>query len=294
MLESRVRGMGLAQYASDFFVREPMNRFVSGVVLAVSLTGCGVSTQQEVEMGSQYAQQINQQLPIVQDVELNRYVNVIGDSIARLTSRTDLTEANSWRFFIVDSREVNAFAVPGGFIYVNRGLIERTQRMDQLAGVLGHEIGHVVRRHSIKQMQQQQGANIGVTLACVLTSVCNSQVGQAAIQVGGGAIFARFSRQDEAEADAEGVTNTVRAGISPNGIPEMFKILIAERQSNPSAVAAMFATHPLEEDRIVATEELIAQYNPAIIRSLPTDSRNYQTFKQRIRMLPPSPTPRSR
>ncbi|HEX9483096.1 MAG TPA: hypothetical protein VF929_00895, partial [Gemmatimonadaceae bacterium] len=90
-----------------------MNRFISGVALAVSLTACGVSTQQEVEMGSQYAQQINQQLPIVQDVELNRYVNVLGDSIARLTSRTDLTEANSWRFFIVDSREVNAFAVPG-------------------------------------------------------------------------------------------------------------------------------------------------------------------------------------
>lgn len=271
-----------------------MNRFISGVALAVSLTACGVSTQQEVEMGTQYAQQINQQLPIVQDVELNRYVNVLGDSIARLTSRTDLTEANSWRFFIVDSREVNAFAVPGGFIYVNRGLIERTQRMDQLAGVLGHEIGHVVRRHSIKQMQQQQGANIGVTLACVLTSVCNSQVGQAAIQVGGGAIFARFSRQDEAEADAEGVANTVRAGISPNGVPEMFRILIAERQSNPSAVAAMFATHPLEEDRIAATEALIAQYNPAIIRSLSTDSRNYQAFKQRIRMLPPSPTPRAR
>ncbi len=271
-----------------------MNRFISGVALAVSLTACGVSTQQEVEMGSQYAQQINQQLPIVQDVELNRYVNVLGDSIARLTSRTDLTEANSWRFFIVDSREVNAFAVPGGFIYVNRGLIERTQRMDQLAGVLGHEIGHVVRRHSIKQMQQQQGANIGVTLACVLTSVCNNQVGQAVIQVGGGAIFARFSRQDEAEADAEGVTNTVRAGISPNGMPEMFKILIAERQSNPSAVAAMFATHPLEEDRIAATEALIAQYDPAVIRSLATDSRNYQAFKQRIRMLPPSPTPRSR
>ena len=115
---------------------------------------------------------------------------MLGDSIARLTSRTDLTEQR-WHFYVVDSKEVNAFAVPGGYVYVNRGLIERTQRMDQLAGVLGHEIGHVVRRHSIKQMQQQQGANIGVTLACVLTSVCNSQAGQAAIQVGGTALFAQ-------------------------------------------------------------------------------------------------------
>ena len=262
---------------------------MAGVALAITMTACGVSTQQEVEMGQSYVQQINQQLPIVQDPELNRYVNVLGDSIARLTSRTDLPD---WHFFIVDSKEVNAFAVPGGFVYVNRGLIERTNKMDQLAGVLGHEIGHVVRRHSIKQMQQQQGANIGVTLACVLTSVCNNQAGQAAIQVGGTALFAKFSRGDEAEADEEGVRNTIRAGISPNGIPEMFQILIDERQSNPSSVEGWFATHPLEEDRIAATRAMIAQYDPAILRSLATDSRNFQSFKARLRSLPPSPTPR--
>ena len=266
-----------------------MRRMMAGIALAISMTACGVSTQQEVEMGSQYAVQINQQLPIVQDPELNRYINVLGDSIARLTSRQDLPE---WRFYIVDSKEVNAFAVPGGFIYVNRGLIERTQRMDQLAGVLGHEIGHVVRRHSIKQMQQQQGANIGVTLACVLTSVCNNQAGQAAIQVGGTALFAKFSRGDENEADEEAIRNVIRAGISPNGIPAMFQILINERNSNPSGVQSWFATHPLEEDRIAATRQMIAKYDPAILRSLATDSRNYQSFKSRLRSLPPSPTPR--
>ena len=264
---------------------------MAGVALAVTMTGCGVSTQQEIDMGQQYAAQINQQLPIVQDPELNRYVNVLGDSIARLTSRTDITD---WHFYIVDSKEVNAFAVPGGFIYVNRGLIERTQRMDQLAGVLGHEIGHVVRRHSIKQMQQQQGASVGVQLACVLTNICSSQAGQAAINVGGTALFAKFSRGDEAEADAEGVANTVRAGINPRGIPEMFQILIDERNANPSAVQNWFATHPLEEDRIAATQAMIAQYDPAIIRSLATDSPNFQRFKARVKSLPPSPTPRGR
>ncbi len=239
-------------------------------------------------MGVDEVQQVNAQLPIVQDGGLNRYVNVLGDSIARLTSRGDL----DWQFFIVDSKEVNAFAVPGGFVYVNRGLIERTQRMDQLAGVLGHEIGHVVRRHSIKQMQQQQGANIGVTLACVLTRVCNSQAGQAAIQVGATGLFAKFSRGDEAEADEEGVRNVIRAGINPNGIPEMFQILIDERNANPAAVAGWFSTHPLEEDRIAATQSLIAQYNPAIVRSLATDSPNFQRFKARVKSLPPSPVPR--
>jgi len=161
-----------------------------------------------------------------------------------LTARSDITD---WRFYIVDSKEVNAFAVPGGYIYVNRGLIERTQRMDQLAGVLGHEIGHVVRRHSIKQMQQQQGANVGVTLACVLTRICDSQAGQAAIQVGGTALFAKFSRSDEIEADQEGINNVVRAGISPNGIPEMFQILLNERTTNPSAVEGWFSTHPTSD-----------------------------------------------
>jgi predicted Zn-dependent protease len=266
-----------------------MKRNVAVLALVVGLTACGVSTQQEIEMGAQYSEQINAQLPIVGDPELNRYVNVLGDSIARLTERDDIPD---WKFYIVDSKEVNAFAVPGGYIYVNRGLIERTQRMDQLAGVLGHEIGHVVKRHSIKQMQQQQGANIGVTLACVLTSVCNSQAGQAAIQVGGTALFAKFSRSDETEADVEGIKNVIRAGISPNGIPEMFQILINERQSNPGGVESWFATHPLEEDRIAETQRIIASYSPAILRSLATDSRNYQTFKTRVRSLPPSPTPR--
>jgi len=265
-----------------------MKRILIGIALTSSLVACGISQQQEVQMGVEYAQQINAQLPIVQDPELNRYINVLGDSIARLTSRGDL----DWRFFIVDSKEVNAFAVPGGFIYINRGLIERTDRMDEVAGVLGHEIGHVVRRHSIKQMEKAQGANIGVTLACVLTSVCNSQVAGAAINLAGGAVFARFSRQDEAEADNEGITNVVRAGINPQGIVTMFQKLIAERRSRPGGVEAWFRTHPLEEDRIAAVQVRINQIPQATLSRLGTDTRNFHTFKSRLQSLPPSPPPR--
>src|SRR5687768_13221775 len=225
-----------------------MKRIFASLALVGTLAACGISQQQEVEMGQDYARQINSQLPIVGDPEINRYINVLGDQIASRTSRADL----DWRFYIVDSREVNAFAVPGGFIYINRGLIERTDRMDEVAGVLGHEIGHVVRRHTVQQMEKAQGANIGVTLACVLTSICNSQVAGAAINLAGGAVFARFSRQDELEADNEGLNNVVRAGISPQGIVTMFQKLIAERRSRPGAVEAWFRTHPLEEDRITA------------------------------------------
>src|SRR5882762_7980778 len=109
-----------------------MKRLLVDIAVTSSLTACAISQQQEVQMGQEYAQQINSQLPIIGDAEINRYVNVLGDSIARLTSRRDL----DWQFFVVDSKEVNAFAVPGGYVYVNRGLIERDDKMDELAGVL--------------------------------------------------------------------------------------------------------------------------------------------------------------
>jgi beta-barrel assembly-enhancing protease len=265
-----------------------MKRFVIGFAVTCSLVACGISQQQEVQMGQEYAQQINAQLPIVQDPELNRYINVLGDSIARLTSRKDL----DWHFFIVDSKEVNAFAVPGGFVYINRGLVERSDKMDEVAGVLGHEIGHVLRRHTVKQMEKAQGANIGITLACVLTGVCNSQAAGAAIQIGGGALFARFSRQDEAEADQEGFNNVVRAGISPEGMVSMFRKLLEERKSRPAGVEAWFLTHPLEEDRITAIQARINELPPATLANLGTDSRNFHMFKVRLQSLPPSPPPR--
>src|SRR5262245_4161994 len=113
-----------------------MRNLVIGVMLAASAAACSVSTQQEVQMGQEYSAQINAQLPIVQDAEINRYVNVLGDSIANLADARGL----DYQFRIVNASEVNAFAVPGGFIYVNRGLIDRTQNLSQLAGVLGHEI----------------------------------------------------------------------------------------------------------------------------------------------------------
>ena len=265
-----------------------MKRMIAAVALAGTLTACGVSTQQEVELGQQYSQQINAQLPIIKDPEINRYINVLGDSLARGADTRNL----DWQFYVVDSKEVNAFAVPGGFIYINRGLIERARAMDQVAGVLAHEIGHVTQRHSVKQMQKAQNANIGVTLACVLTRVCESQAAGAAINIAGGAIFARFSRQDEAEADAVGVQYVTRAGINPRGIPEMFEILLQERRTRPAGVEAWFLTHPLEEDRIAATQAQISKIDPAILRGLTSDSQNFKQFQARIAALPPSPEPK--
>jgi predicted Zn-dependent protease len=263
-----------------------MKKLIFAVLLATSVAGCGISTQQEVQMGAEYSAQINAQLPIVQDAEINRYVNVLGDSIANLADDRGL----DYQFYVVNDASVNAFAVPGGFIYVNRGLIDRTTNLSQLAGVLGHEIGHVVRRHSVKQMEKAQGANIGVMLGCTLINVCGSQAAQAAINVGGSALFAKFGRDDEREADEEAVKNVVRAGIHPRGIPEMFQILLNEHGNNPNgAVAGWFATHPGEQERINETSAMVAQIDAAILRTLATNTARYNDFKARVRSLPAPP-----
>ena len=157
---------------------------------ALFLSGCMASTQQEVQMGAEYAQQINQQLPLIRDAEANRYITVLGDSLARLADNRGL----DWHFHIVDDPSINAFAVPGGYIYVNKGLIERTANLSELAGVLAHEIAHVTRRHSMDQMAKAERANIGVAALCIFQpSVCESGLGSAAIQVGGAAVFSKFS-----------------------------------------------------------------------------------------------------
>jgi beta-barrel assembly-enhancing protease len=262
-------------------------RALMGAALVFVVVACGVSEDQEVQIGRQNAEQINSQLPLVQDPIVTNYVRDLGLSIARTTPRADL----DWQFFVVNSREVNAFALPGGFIYVNRGLIERAEQLDELAGVIGHEIGHVVRRHSVQQLEKQTGANVAVGLGCTLTRLCNSDVARAAIQVGGAALFARYSRTDEAEADSEAVLNVIAAGLDPHGIPVMFRRLIEERRTAPLRIAAFFASHPLEEDRIVATEREISALDPRQLAGLRTDDPSYQAFRAHLKEMPAAPEP---
>ena len=249
------------------------------------LSSCAVTQQQEVQLGADTAQQVAEQLPLIKDSAVVSYITTLGNQLATVTDSRNL----AWHFTVVDSKEVNAFAVPGGWVYVNRGLIERATNLSELAGVLGHEIGHVTRRHTVQQMQQAQGANAGLLLLCTLTNACATEAGQTAIGVGGSALFAKFSRTDETEADAEGVMTTIKAGISPNGIPAMFRILLSERQRNPGAVDAFFASHPLAEDRITTTEAQIATYPASQLRDLTKDTAAFQSFRRRLLALPAPP-----
>lgn len=238
-----------------------------------------MSQQQEIAIGQANAQQIDRQMPIIRDPAISQYINTLGNSIAKLTPRGDL----DWHFAVVNGPAVNAFALPGGYIYVDRGLIDHTDRMDELAGVLGHEIGHVVLRHSVKQMAQMQGANLGVAVGCVVTGICNDPSMQTAINTGAGLAFAKFSRDDERQADQQGVINTVRAGISPEGLPAFFeKLLALGGPGASSGIAVWFQDHPGTQDRIDEVQQQIKQLPAGQLANLRTDEPAFHEFKSRL------------
>ncbi len=262
----------------------PIHRIGLSVPLLL-LLACQVSEDEEVALGRENAEQINSALPIVRDPLVRAYVQELGSQIARTTSRADL----DWNFWVVNSPQVNAFALPGGHIYVNRGLIESTDKLSELAGTLGHEIGHVIQRHSVRQMETAQKTNVGVAVLCTLTNVCESGLGQAAVQVGGTAFFARHTRLDEFQADSEAVVNVSRAGFDPHGIPDLFEVLLRERPRAPAKFETWFASHPLEEARIERAQRLIIDLGVEGDGNLLIDTPNFQAFKARVRALPPPP-----
>ena len=255
---------------------------VTTLLFLAVLAGCEISDEREIAFGRANAAQIDARLPLMSDSAVTEYVQSLGIRIASRTSRAELP----WRFQVVNSQEVNAFALPGGFIYVNRGLIEHCERMDELAGALGHEIGHVVRKHSVEQLKRSGGTRVGIALLCALSDVCRSRTARVAIDVGGAAWLSHYSRSAEAEADSEAVANSTRADIDPEGIPALFRVLLAARRQQPGLVQSFFASHPLEEDRIAQTQRLVDRVDPAIERTLIRDDLQFQAIKRRLAELP--------
>lgn len=253
--------------------------------------GCApsVTTQQEVQLGADYSRQINRQLPLVRDAAANQYINQLGRQIARAADPRGIP----YTFYIVNSAQVNAFAIPGGHIYINRGLIERSDNVAELAGVLAHEIGHVVERHGIEQMQRANNANtaLGVVYG-VLLGRRPGAIEQVAVQAGGTAVFASYGRNAEREADNVAIGYMIRSGYNPRGLISMFQELLAERRRNPSRVEQWFSTHPLTEERVQNTQAAIAATPGANAANLVTDTREFQNFRARVRALTPQPQDR--
>jgi predicted Zn-dependent protease len=251
--------------------------------------GCApaISTQQEVEIGTDYARQINAQLPLVRDQATLNYVNQIGQQIARVADNRGIP----YHFYVVNSDVVNAFALPGGHVYLNRGLIERASNVSELAGVLAHEIGHVAERHSVEQLQRQQNANLGLqVLYGVLLGREPGGLEQAGIQLGGGAVFAGYSRDAEREADQVAVDYMIRSGYNPQGMVTFFQKLLDMQQGSPSSVAQWFATHPTTQERVQTTQAMVAQRGS--VGNLTTNTQAFTSFRNRLASLSPQPTDR--
>ncbi len=255
---------------------------------AGAAAGCApqVSTQQEQQIGAQYSQQINRQMPMLNDQATLNYVNQIGSQLAAIADPRGIR----YHFYVVNSDVVNAFALPGGYVYLNRGLIERADNVSELAGVLAHEIGHVAERHSIEQLQRAQNANLGLNvLYGVLLGRTPSGVEQAGIQVGGSAVFAGYGRDAEREADRVGIAYMVRANYNPNGMASFFEELLEMQRRQPSRVEQWFSTHPTTQERVNNTRAIIAATPGAQNARLVTDTRAFQNFRSRVTSLPAPP-----
>jgi predicted Zn-dependent protease len=258
---------------------------------AAAAGGCApaMTTQQEVQAGSDYSRQINAQLPILRDSYTNQYINQLGRQIAAQADPRGIP----YTFYVVNSDVVNAFSIPGGYVYVNRGVIERADNVSQLAGVMAHEIGHVVERHGIQQAQRAQNANTALSvLYGVLMRRNPSTAEQAGIQVGGSAVFAGYSRTAEREADHDAILFMMKSGYNPHGLPQFFAKLMDQQQRQPSKVEQWFATHPLTQERVQATTAEINATPNSNSPRLVVDTREFQNFRARVRSLTPAPQDR--
>lgn len=209
--------------------------FVSQVPAEAAL----ISKSQEISMGKDVAAQLENQYGLVQDEALQARVNEIGQRLVAVSDRQDL----EYSFKVLNSDEVNAMAVPGGFIYVFKGLIDYMPSDDELAGVLGHEIGHIVKRHSIKQIEKQMALTL---LAIIFTKGQGIILADAAMQ----ALMAGYSRSDERQADEQGFELTNKAGYNPYSMLITVNKLqdLSDAKGNPGY--GLFSTHPEPEKRV--------------------------------------------
>ena len=234
----------------------------------VSMTACAtnpvtgerefslMSEAQEIELGKQMDVQVRQEMGLYEDANLQRYVATIGMRLARASERPNLP----WHFAVVDEPAVNAFALPGGYIYLTRGIMPFLDNEAELAGVLGHEIGHVTARHSAQQYTKATSAGIGVTLLSIF--VPEARPFQNLTETALGVLFLKYGRDDELQADRLGVKYTASTGWNPAGVAGMLRTLarLDEASGSRRGVPNWLSTHPAPADRV---EKVMAIVEPA-------------------------------
>jgi len=215
------------------------------------------SLDSEIAMGKQYAQQVESSVKLIQDPVVNEYVNRIGQNLVRNSdAKVPFT------IKVIDSDEVNAFALPGGFFYVNSGLILAADNESELAGVMAHEIAHVCARHAMRQMTRAQLANFA-SIPLIFMGGWAGYAIRSAVSFALPMTFLTFSRGFEAEADYLGVQYMYKTGYDPQSFISFFEKIQAKEKKKPGTLAKAFSTHPQTPDRIEKSQEEIAKILPA-------------------------------
>jgi predicted Zn-dependent protease len=215
------------------------------------------SLEHEIAMGKAYAAQVEASVKLVQDPVVTEYVNRIGQNLVRNSdARVPFT------IKVVDSDELNAFALPGGFFYVNSGLVLAADDEAELAGVMAHEIAHVAARHATRQMTRAQFANIA-SIPLIFVGGGIGYAIRSAAGLGLPLTFLSFSRGFEAEADYLGLEYMYKSGYDPQAFISFFEKIQAKEKKKPGSLAKAFATHPQTPDRITKSQDEIAKVLPA-------------------------------
>jgi beta-barrel assembly-enhancing protease len=240
-------------------------------------TGVGnwYGVEKQIAMGKQYAQQVESTVKLIQDPVITEYVNRVGQNLVRNSDAQV-----PFTIKVIDSEEINAFALPGGFFYVNSGLILAADDEAELAAVMSHEIAHVALRHATRGQTRADIANI----ASLPLIFLGGGIGYAARQVAGIGLpltFLKFSRGFEAEADYYGLEYMYKAGYDPNAFVTIFEKLQALEKKKPGALSKAFSSHPQTPDRIQKSQEEIGSILPSRDQYIETTSE-FNEVKARL------------
>jgi predicted Zn-dependent protease len=213
------------------------------------------STEKEVRLGRELAAEVDRQAKFVDDPTITEYVNRVGQNIVlHSDSKVPFT------IKVIDSDEVNAFALPGGFFYVNKGLILAADNEAELAGVMAHEIAHVAARHAVENQTKASLLEYGAIAGSIFLGGIPGMIYQNTAGIGLLGIFMKFSRGAEEEADKLGVQYMYAAGYDPGAMATMFEKLEAKNKKKPGLIARAFASHPAPPDRRASALALAARF----------------------------------
>jgi len=238
------------------------------LAVALSLAGCAanpvsgkrdfvmMSEAQEIALGRSADAEVRKQYSVYQNPALQSYVNGVGQALASRSHRSNL----NYHFTVVDSPEINAFALPGGYVYITRGIMAYLNSEAEMAAVLGHEIGHVTARHGVRQQSAAQATGLGITLASIFVPELNSRAGQDLSNLLGGALLSGYGRDHELESDRLGAQYLARTEYDPQAMirvvgvlknQETFDAEIAKQEGRePRRYHGTFATHPDNDTRL--------------------------------------------